>query len=105
MNMDEGILHLLNSGSNRPNGNYWSTISFFSPKDPPEINKVLLCLGKPFLNNTDEFSEKFLKKGNKSVILFNILCRTLHLSDSRPSLIYGQSFGLHQPLPKFPLIV
>ena len=39
------------------------------------------------------------------MILFNILCRTLHLSDSRPSLIYGQSFGLHQPLPKFPLIV
>ena len=36
MNMDEGSIHLLNSGSNRPNGNYRSTIHSF-----PIISQLL----------------------------------------------------------------
>ena len=38
MNMDEGCLHLLNSGSNPPNGNYWSTIPSFSQMGALEID-------------------------------------------------------------------
>ena len=61
MNMYEGSLHLLNSGSNHP----MPTIGVLSPLfltwhllKWTSLQESVLP-GKPFLNKTDEFSEKF----------------------------------------------